>query len=290
MVIDKCYDAEQQLEERQRHPSNSAHTHTLQPVDIVGVPKDTKDRDLLTYNLESELFDTRQAFLSLCRGNQYQFDTLRRAKHSSMMVLYHLHNPSAPAFVSTCSFCYHDIETGHGWQCQVCSDFDVCNACYQNGTVNHPHKLTNHPSAANRDAQSMEARQLRLQQKEMLDLLLHASTCHSASCQYPDCRKFKRLFHHGMQCQTRAAGWCAFCKGMWHMLQLHARACKDSDFNVPRCRDLKEHLRGLQQQSDSRRRAAVIEMMRQRGIEVPANDLEAVWVNTIKRIVNDDDY
>lgn len=33
-------------------------------------------------------------------------------------------------------------------------------------------------------------------------------------------------------------------------------------------RDLKEHLRRLQQQSDSRRRAAVMEMMRQRAAEV----------------------
>ena len=33
-------------------------------------------------------------------------------------------------------------------------------------------------------------------------------------------------------------------------------------------RDLKEHLRRLQQQSDSRRRAAVMEMMRQRAAEL----------------------
>jgi E1A/CREB-binding protein len=36
-------------------------------------------------------------------------------------------------------------------------------------------------------------------------------------------------------------------------------------------RDLKEHLRRLQQQSDSRRRAAVMEMMRQRAAEVANN-------------------
>ncbi|KAL6629803.1 hypothetical protein ACP70R_029568 [Stipagrostis hirtigluma subsp. patula] len=269
-ICDKCYDAEQQLEERERHPSNSRDMHMLHPVVIDGVPKDTKDRDDI---LESEFFDTRQAFLSLCQGNHYQYDTLRRAKHSSMMVLYHLHNPTAPAFVTTCNVCCHDIETGQGWRCEVCPDFDVCNTCFQKGAVNHPHKLTNHPSAADRDAQNKEARQMRVQQlRKMLDLLVHASTCRSGSCQYPNCRKVKGLFRHGMQCKTRASGGCVLCKKMWYMLQLHARACKDSDCNVPRCRDLKEHLRRLQQQSDSRRRAAVNEMMRQRAAEVAANE------------------
>lgn len=42
-----------------------------------------------------------QAFLSLCQGNHYQFDSLRRAKHSSMMVLYHLHNPTVSAAFRT---------------------------------------------------------------------------------------------------------------------------------------------------------------------------------------------
>ena len=56
-------------------------------------------------DIESEIFETRQAFLSLCQGNHYQFDSLRRAKHSSMMVLYHLHNPNAPAWASACNKC-----------------------------------------------------------------------------------------------------------------------------------------------------------------------------------------
>ncbi|KAK3000281.1 hypothetical protein RJ639_022669 [Escallonia herrerae] len=269
-LCDKCYQAEEKLEERDRHPINQRDKHALYPDEIRCVPEDTKDKDEI---LESEFFDTRQAFLSLCQGNHYQYDTLRRAKHSSMMVLYHLHNPTAPAFVTTCNICHLDIEAGQGWRCEICPDYDVCNACYQkDGGIDHPHKLTNHPSMADRDAQNKEARQIRVQQlRKMLDLLVHASQCRSPLCQYPNCRKVKGLFRHGIQCKVRASGGCVLCKKMWYLLQLHARACKESECHVPRCRDLKEHLRRLQQQSDSRRRAAVMEMMRQRAAEIAGN-------------------
>ncbi|XP_073118131.1 histone acetyltransferase HAC1-like [Elaeis guineensis] len=270
-LCDKCHDAERRLEEKDMHPINSREKHVLCPVEVNDVAPDTKDKDEI---LESEFFDTRQAFLSLCQGNHYQYDTLRRAKHSSMMVLYHLHNPTAPAFVTTCNICHHDIEAGQGWHCEVCSDFDVCNTCYQKeGGVDHPHKLTNHPSMADQNAQNKEARQQRvLQLRKMLDLLVHASQCRFPHCQYPNCRKVKGLFRHGIHCKTRASGGCVLCKKMWYLLQLHARACKESECSVPRCRDLKEHLRRLQQQSDSRRRAAVMEMMRQRAAEVAGNN------------------
>ncbi|CAI9097131.1 OLC1v1033474C3 [Oldenlandia corymbosa var. corymbosa] len=268
-ICDRCYEAEQNLEDRERHPIHQKDKHLLYPVEINDVPADTKDRDEI---LESEFFDTRQAFLSLCQGNHYQYDTLRRAKHSSMMVLYHLHNPTAPAFVTTCNLCYLDIEAGQGWRCEICPEYDICNACYQKGGIEHPHKLTNHPSTAERDAQNKEARQMRvLQLRKMLDLLVHASQCRSPQCQYPNCRKVKGLFRHGIQCKTRASGGCVLCKRMWYLLQLHARACRESECHVPRCRDLKEHLKRLQQQSDSRRRAAVMEMMRQRAAEVAGN-------------------
>ncbi|XP_074287927.1 histone acetyltransferase HAC1-like isoform X2 [Silene latifolia] len=266
-LCDRCYVEEERRDDRDRHPINQKDKHGLKKIEITDVPQDTKDKDEI---LESEFFDTRQAFLSLCQGNHYQYDTLRRAKHSSMMVLYHLHNPTAPAFVTTCNKCHLDIETGQGWRCETCPDYDVCNGCYQkDGGIDHPHKLTNHPSIADRDAQNKEARQQRvLQLRKMLDLLVHASQCRSSTCQYPNCRKVKALFRHGIQCRIRASGGCALCKRMWYLLRLHARACRESTCHVPRCRDLKEHLRRLQQQSDSRRRAAVMEMMRQRAKEV----------------------
>lgn len=262
-ICERCYAEEQKLDEWARHPMNNKEAHQLFPITTEPLP-DATDKDEI---MESEFFDTRQAFLSLCQGNHYQYDTLRRAKNSSMMVLYHLHNPTAPAYVTTCNICHRDIETGQGWRCETCPDFDICNPCYsKDNSIKHPHALVPHPSAAERDAQSKEARQQRVVQlRKMLELLVHASQCGSAQqCQYPNCRRVKALFRHGFSCRTRASGGCQLCKRMWYLLQLHSRACKEAECRVPRCKDLKEHLRRLQQQQESRRRAAVMEMMRQR--------------------------
>ena len=80
-----------------------------------------------------------QAFLSLCQGNHFQFDTLRRAKHSSMMLLYHLHNPEAPAYLASCNVCNTEIEPGKGLRCKQCPDFDLCLDCYNRGAAKgHP--------------------------------------------------------------------------------------------------------------------------------------------------------
>mmetsp|Transcript_30661 Transcript_30661/g.64895 ORF Transcript_30661/g.64895 Transcript_30661/m.64895 type:complete len:678 (+) Transcript_30661:3234-5267(+) len=53
---------------------------------------DTKDLDPL---VEEDCLDTRLQFLNYCQKNNYQFDELRRAKHTSMMLLAYLHNPRA---------------------------------------------------------------------------------------------------------------------------------------------------------------------------------------------------
>jgi hypothetical protein len=44
--------------------------------------------------VESEMFESHQHFLNYCQTNHCQFGELRRAKHSTMTVLFQLHNPS----------------------------------------------------------------------------------------------------------------------------------------------------------------------------------------------------
>ncbi|CAI5715815.1 unnamed protein product [Peronospora destructor] len=86
---------------------------------------------------DSEFFDTRQAFLSLCQGNHYQFDELRRAKHSSMMALYHLGNPNPNAYV--CNYSCTRYCDGQPLALPYVPDFDVCDT--PNAGLKHEHPL-----------------------------------------------------------------------------------------------------------------------------------------------------
>lgn len=51
------------------------------------------------------LADARSAILELCQFRNLEFDTLRRAKYSTSMLLYHLHHFDAPGSTPTCDSC-----------------------------------------------------------------------------------------------------------------------------------------------------------------------------------------
>ena len=92
--------------------------------------------------MDCDIFDARTSFLSLCQGQFLQFDTLRRAKHSTMMTLYHLHNPDQEMMSTTCTNCSSEIPANQGWRCKECADYELCNNCYQAGHGHrHPHPL-----------------------------------------------------------------------------------------------------------------------------------------------------
>ena len=168
----------------------------------------TDDTEDVDDTLESEHFDTRQSFLNLCQGNHYQFDQLRRAKHTSMMVLYHMHNPDAPKFVSNCNVCHRDILVGHKYRCEPCEQ-DYCPACYGiHGARVHVHPLRAMAVTAVLAPPTLTDEQRRQRQQAIdlhLTLLVHASSCVLGSdCKSRHCQKMKvRLTF----CYIRLTAW-----------------------------------------------------------------------------------
>ena len=77
----------------------------------------TTDPDSL---IACELMDGRDAFLNLAREKHWEFSSLRRAKYSSIAMLYELHNQGGDRFVYTCNGCSADIEIRyHCKECEV---------------------------------------------------------------------------------------------------------------------------------------------------------------------------
>ena len=209
--------------------------------------------------LDCEFLNNRQLFLNLCQGNHYQFDQLRRAKHTSMMVLWHLHNRDAPKFVQQCGVCSREILQGIRYHCPTCADYDQCYECMSNPAVpRHQHPLKAIPVGNQQASLTPEQRKERQRSIQLhMTLLMHAATCKSSKCSSANCAKMKGLLKHGTQCQIKAAGGCHVCKRIWALLQIHARQCKQDNCVVPNCIAIRERFRQLnlqQQAMDDRRR------------------------------------
>eukprot|EP00607_Mallomonas_marina_P005877 CAMPEP_0182439702 /NCGR_PEP_ID=MMETSP1167-20130531/86595_1 /TAXON_ID=2988 /ORGANISM="Mallomonas Sp, Strain CCMP3275" /LENGTH=1396 /DNA_ID=CAMNT_0024633453 /DNA_START=440 /DNA_END=4630 /DNA_ORIENTATION=- len=99
-----------------------------------GLKPDTSDPDPPSY---APFVDCRHTFLEMCQFRHYQFDTLRRAKHSSLLLLYHLHNPTLKNLRPHCQQCT-EIITDVRWHCDQCANScDVCNNCIESGYEHH---------------------------------------------------------------------------------------------------------------------------------------------------------
>ena len=57
----------------------------------------------------SRIADSRQAFLEFSQYRNLEFDTLRKAKYSTSVLLLHLHDDNTPGLIPTCSVCNHTI-------------------------------------------------------------------------------------------------------------------------------------------------------------------------------------
>lgn len=240
------------------------------------MPKRVWDTSDIDPAMESEMFESRQQFLNYCQTNHCQFDELRRAKHSTMMVLFQLHNPLAPKFLQQCVACYRDIANGIRYHCNVCSNFDLCDECYhivtkgeltkQDARFTHDksHTFTPFDMEAGEETQNGRVdRQKALQAH--VELLEHSGTCQGQpACSLQNCQRMKKLFDHVQSCDVKPKKDCKICSRLLSLCAVHARLCNASGHcPIPFCdriRERNQRLRKQQQLMDDRRRQAQNEL------------------------------
>jgi len=88
--------------------------------------RDTTDPDCLIY---SPLVDVRYTFLEVAQFRHLQFDSLRRAKYSSLTLLYHLHHPYKPSLRPKCDDCGIFIQ-GVRWRVDPL-EMNLCASCVE---------------------------------------------------------------------------------------------------------------------------------------------------------------
>jgi E1A/CREB-binding protein len=211
------------LEEREKRKLNKENPETqTKKRDANGNSKQENKRQTHhniinddTEEISGEIFDTRQDFLNLCKGNHYQFDAPRRAKHTSMMVLWHLHNKNAAKFVQSCIQCNREILSGIRYTCQTCTDVDVCADCYKKNPKGSrglcTHQLvgkvveTESNKSGSGSNSNLTEKQRKERQKNInlhIKLLEHASMCNSPNCASSNCAKMKNYLEHSQDCKV----------------------------------------------------------------------------------------
>lgn len=196
--------------------------------------------------INCDLMDGRDAFLTMARERHYEFSSLRRAKYSTMAMVYELHNQGSDKyvffssfllrpyvtifellyrFVYTCNNCKSHVETRY--HCTQCEDFDLCVQCYDKD--GHPHKMEklgfdlDDGSPSEQRANPQEARKLSIQR--CIQSLVHACQCRDANCRLPSCQKMKRVTQHTKICKRKTNGGCPICKQLIALCCYHAKHC-----------------------------------------------------------------
>ncbi|XP_041359356.1 CREB-binding protein-like isoform X4 [Gigantopelta aegis] len=228
-------------------------------------------------HISNELMDGRDSFLTMAREKHFEFSSLRRAKLSTMALLYELHNQGRDSFVYTCNSCKTHVETRY--HCQVCDDFDLCTACFKK--EGHPHKmdklgldLDDGSYTGDKQENPQESRRQSIQR--CIQSLVHACQCRDANCRLHSCQKMKRVVAHTKSCRRKTNG-CPICKQLIALCCYHAKHCDEHKCQVPFCHQLKHKLR--QQQLQQRLQQA--QMLRRRMALMTANNSNATSASVV---------
>ncbi|KAF2607636.1 hypothetical protein F2Q68_00045883 [Brassica cretica] len=227
---------------------NGEEKHSLSQA-TMNIQSTTEDNDVI---LGNNTFESRQMFLSFSQKHNYRFDTLRRAKNSSMMILHHLHTSNklhqsqissgALLQVVTCTACQKDVSTTIYYTSLCCPSYRACTSCYSNSKyLRLRHLFPVVPCIHGIPPRTVVT-------MEILQALLHAHACRptaAGSCSYPKCSVAKILFNHTEVCEKQRA--CRTCTHFAMVIRIHAYHCQDPNCSIPRCSCAKEQfaMRGL---------------------------------------------
>lgn len=257
--------------------------------------------------INCDLMDGRDAFLTMAREKHYEFSSLRRAKFSSMCMLYELHNSSNDRFVYTCNVCKNHLVESR-FHCTVCEDYDLCKNCYV--TENHMHKMekleygelgstgsgddsgfasisgftgggTNgeggSSSATSNALSPADAKKQSVQR--CVQSLVHACNCRDANCRMPSCARLKRITQHSRICKKRQVGTnqCPICRQLIALCCFHSKICDDTQNKclVPFCPNIKKRMKQQQVQARMRQQHLMNSRIRQMTNAVNASAVSA---------------
>lgn len=205
--------------------------------------------------IHSELMDSRDAFLQMARERHLEFSSLRRAKYSTMVLLYEIHMELRQSFMYNCNVCGAQIETR--WHCNDCEEYDLCSRCYK--TENHPHPMVKYGLGIDEDSGASEetgdrpssaasTADRRSSIERCIKSLLHACQCRDANCRMQTCTQMKRVLCHTRNCVKKATNSCLLCRQLLSLLWHHARCCDESKCPVPFCLNIKYRVKQKQLQ------------------------------------------
>ena len=195
-----------------------------------------------------ELMEGRDSFLHMSREKYWEFSSLRRAKYSTMCMVYELHT-ATNSLIDKSS-----------------------NAADSKADSNNSSSST--ANSATSKAEMMS---------QWIKVLVHATTCRNANCNNPaQCPNFKQLLSHAKSCAQRnnqhkqttgstskanAVG-CITCTNLFKMFIKHAETCTKGTqpCTVPYCQDIRR--RNSRQDLMLRRRMAMM-MQRTNSVNGP---------------------
>lgn len=207
-------------------------------------PIQDPDPDIL-----ADLMDGRDGFLVMCRDEHREFSTIRSARHSSLVLLYALHNADSSEFAYSCNQCDQPIGAmDYRWHCKdkECVDFDMCEKCYKD--VGHPHAMEQLGFGMKQTegtSGKSEAELKRIAMQRCMDMLIHACRCTNNTCQETNCFKMKQMMLHSKQCPGPQHS-CQVCKQLVSMCCYHAKNCRTPVCTIPFCAGIKIKLRNKQ--------------------------------------------